>query len=65
MFDLRSLFRSKPREGGGVRDDTPRTVPISRREKTVRSRRLYAPVELKPLSEDELRRLPVANRFSA
>jgi hypothetical protein len=70
MFDVRSIFRgsvfrAKQQDGDAVRDDQPKSVSHSRREKTVRSRRLYAPIEFKPLSEEEARRLPVANRYSA
>ncbi len=74
MFDLRtmfwgSVFRAKQPDRRGVSDDTlttvPRTVPKSRRDTTVRSRRLSAPIEIKPLSEEDIRNLPVANRFSA
>jgi hypothetical protein len=65
MNSLRQALRSYFGNPNGPVDDTPRTVPISRREKTVRSRRRYSMYEPTPLTEEEVRQLPVAHRYSA
>lgn len=65
MNSLRQALRSYFGNLYGPADDTPKTVPISRREKTVRSRRRYSFVEPTPLTEEEVRQLPVAHRYSA
>ncbi|NOT70633.1 MAG: hypothetical protein HOP09_04880 [Hyphomicrobium sp.] len=47
-------------------DDTPRTLTISRRETTSgRRRRIHCHLDPLPLTADEVRLLPVANRNSA
>jgi hypothetical protein len=65
MHSLKQALRSYFSNQNGPADDTPRTVPVSRREKTVRSRRRYSCVEPTPLTEEEVRQLPVAHRYSA
>lgn len=65
MNSLRQVLRSYFGSPNGPVDNTPGTVPISRREKTIRSRRRYSFVEPTPLTEEEVRQLPVAHRYSA
>ena len=73
MSDLRTLFwgsvfRAKQLDRRGVNDNLPRTapgrtVPKSRRETTVRSRRLSAPIRVQAFDGPrKSARLPVANR---
>jgi hypothetical protein len=65
MHSLRQALRSFFGNSNGAADDNPATVPISRRDKTVRSRRRYSMYEPTPLTEEEVRQLPVAHRYSA
>lgn len=65
MLNFKSFFRLGPREIRGENENSLRIVPASRREKTVRSRKLYGPIEVKSLTPDEIRDLPVAHRNSA
>jgi hypothetical protein len=63
MNELKHVMRDQECERLGT-DDSPRTVPISRRE-TLRNKRRYALQQPAPLSEEEVRLLPVAHQYSA
>jgi hypothetical protein len=64
MNERRSIMRGHTCEGIGS-DDNPRTVPISRRETTLRNKSRYQLQQPAPLSEDEVRQLPVAHQYSS
>jgi hypothetical protein len=65
MMSLTQALRNYFSEAGGTKDDSPRTVPHSRRETSKRNKRGYALYEPTPLTEDEVRRLPVPHHYSA
>ena len=65
MNENKLITHGQRGEGRGGSDDNPRTVPISRRQTTLRNRRGYFLFEPIPLTEDEIRQLPVAHQYSA
>jgi hypothetical protein len=65
MNSLRQALRSYFVEARNCKDDNLKTTPVSRREPTVRSRRRYALHQPTPLTEEEVRQLPVAHQYSS
>jgi hypothetical protein len=64
MMSLTQALRNYFSEASGTTDDASRTVPISRRE-TSKRKRGYALYEPTPLTEEEVRQLPVPHHYSA
>lgn len=65
MKSLRQALRSYFVEAHNRNDENLKTVPVSRREPTVRSRRRYASLQPTPLTEEEVRQLPSAHQYSS
>lgn len=66
MREHRFGARGQNEKGEHVVDDTPRSLSFSRRETTSsRWRRLNSHLEPLPLTDEEVRLLPIAHRYSA
>lgn len=65
MISLTQALRNYFSETRGSKDDNPRSVPVSRRESSMRNRRKYPFHEPTPLTEEEVRQLPVPHHYSA
>jgi hypothetical protein len=65
MMSLTRALSNYFSQANGSKDDNPRTVPHSRREASMRNRRRYALYEPTPLTEEEVRQLPVPHHYSS
>ncbi|MEQ1653733.1 MAG: hypothetical protein ABL897_14705 [Hyphomicrobium sp.] len=66
MREHRFGARGQTETGEHVVDDTPRSLSFSRRETTTgRRRRLNSHLDPLPLTDEEVRLLPIAHRYSA
>ena len=66
MREHRYGARGPAEKGEHVVDDTPKSLSFSRRETTYgRRRRLNSHLDPLPLTEEEVRLLPIAHRYSA
>ena len=65
MISLTQALRSYFSEARGSKDDNPKTVPILRQETSLRNRRKNTFHVPTPLTEEEVRQLPVPHHYSA
>jgi hypothetical protein len=65
MNRIRDVVRDYFSNAREARDDNPRTATISRRETSMRNKRRYTLYEPTPLTDEEVRQLPVAHQYSA
>ncbi len=65
MVNLTQALRNYFGAADAAKDDGFTTVPVSRRETSKRNKRGYALYEPTPLTEEEVRQLPVPHHYSA